>query len=238
MFHVAGWRGPLALATSTDMIHWTRQGELLPEGLRWTGPELKSGGSDNCVWLDLNATNPAERIKFLTCWMHVPAEQRPPGFHHSLHVSDGKTWSPAVATDSAADDYCSFFYNPFRSKWCFSIKHTQRRGRCRYYLESDDFLQGHGWSRAVYWTNADRLDQPEPAGRYPGAGDAPQLYSLNAVAYQSLLVGMHYIHRGPNNAVCNEGKFPKLIDFLGHARRRRCQPRLRRRRRTGVRRCA
>jgi len=219
MFYVAGWRGPLALATSTDMIHWTRQAELLPEGLRWTGPELKSGGSDNCVWLDLNATHPAERIKFLTCWMHVSAEERPPGFHHSLHVSDGKTWSPAVTTDSAADDYCSFFYNPFRSKWCFSIKHTERRGRCRYYLESDEFLQGTGWSRAAYWTNADRLDQPEPAGRYPGAGDAPQLYSLNAVAYESLLVGMHYIHRGPNNAICHQGKFPKLIDLeLGFSR--------------------
>ena len=226
MFYVAGWRGPLSLATSTDMVHWTRPGPglaggnaLLPQGLRWTGPELKTGGSDNCVWLDLNATNPAERIKFLTCWMHVPKEQRPPGFNHSLHVGDGRTWSAAVPTDTAADDYCSFFYNPFRQKWCFSIKHTERRGRCRYYLESGEFLQGADWSQAVYWTNADRLDLPEPAGRYPGAGDTPQLYSLNAVAYESLLVGLHYIHRGPKNEVCAAGKFPKLIDLeLGFSR--------------------
>lgn len=226
MFYVAGWRGPLSLATSTDLVHWTRPdlglaggNALLPQGLRWTGPQLTSSGSDDCVWLDLNAGDPAERIKFLTCWMHVPKEQRPPGFNHSLHVGDGRTWSAAVPTDMAADDYCSFFFNPFRQKWCFSIKRGGSRGRCRWYLERNDFLQGADWSKAVYWTNADRLDLPEPAGRYPGAGDRPQLYSLNAVAYESLMIGMHYIHRGPNNRVCAEGKFPKLIDLeLGFSR--------------------
>ncbi|HRH97698.1 MAG TPA: sialidase family protein, partial [Prosthecobacter sp.] len=77
MFYVAGWRGPLSLATSPDMKTWTRHGQLLPEGLRWTGPKLATGGSGNCVWLDLNAKSPAERIKYLTCLLHVPNEQRP-----------------------------------------------------------------------------------------------------------------------------------------------------------------
>ncbi|MEQ1861067.1 MAG: exo-alpha-sialidase [Chthoniobacteraceae bacterium] len=219
MFYVAGWRGPLSLATSADLKTWTRHGALLPEGLRWTGPELKSGGSDNCVWLDLNATKPAERIKFLTCWLHVPNEQRPQGFMHSMHVSDGKTWSDATPTSIAADDYCSFFYNPFRGKWVFSIKMGTARGRSRFYSESDDFLRGADWSKSVFWTSADRLDAPEPAERYPGAGDAPQLYSLNAVAYESVIVGMHYIHRGPKNEICEAGKFPKLTDLeLGFSR--------------------
>jgi predicted neuraminidase len=219
MFHVAGWRGPLSLATSTDLKTWTRHGPLLPEGLRWTGPKLATGGSDNCVWLDLNAKSPAERIKFLTCWLHVPKEQRPPGFNHSLHVSDLKTWSDAVPTSVAVDDYCSFFYNPFRQKWVFSIKKGTARGRSRYYLESDEFLKGADWDKGVFWTAADRLDAPEPPGRYPGAGETPQLYSLNAVAYESLMVGMHYIHRGPKNDICDAGKFPKLLDLeLGFSR--------------------
>jgi hypothetical protein len=219
MFYAAGWRGPLSLATSTDLKNWTRRGPLFGEGLRWTGPKLVTGGSDNCVWLDLNTTNLAERIKFLTCWAHVPKEQRAPGFNHSLCVGDGHTWSDAVPTDVAVDDYCSFFFNPFRQKWCFSIKRGTARGRSRYYLESDDFMKGTNWSKAVYWTNADRLDQPEPDGRYPGAGEPPQLYSLNAVAYESLMIGMHYIHRGPKNEICDKGKFPKLIDLeLGFSR--------------------
>lgn len=219
MFYVAGWRGPLSLATSPDMKTWKRQGELLPEGLRWTGPKLATGGSDNCVWLDLNAQNPAERIKYLTCWLHVPKEQRPQGFMHSLHVSDGKTFSDAVTTSIAADDYCSFFYNPFREKWVFSIKRGTSRGRSRYYYESDDFLKGADWGKSVFWTSSDKLDEPEPKDRYPGGGEQPQLYSLNAVAYESLMVGMHYIHRGPKNEICEKGKFPKLVDLeLGFSR--------------------
>lgn len=226
MFYVAGWRGPLSVATSTDMVNWERPdlglaggNALLPQGLKWTGPELKSGGSDNCVWLDLNATNPAERLKFLTCWMHVPKEDRPKGFFHSLHTSDGKTWSDAIPTSKASGDYSSFFYNPFRDKWCFSIKEHTSRGRSRYYLERDEFVKGADWDEAVFWTSTDKLDLPEPEGDYPGAGDAPQLYSLNAVAYESLMIGMHYIHSGPNNGICNKGKFPKLVDLeLGFSR--------------------
>ncbi len=225
MFYVAGWRGGLAMATSRDMIHWERPdlgltggNLLLPQGICWTGPQLKSGGSDNCVWLDLNATNTAERIKFMTCWMHVPKDKRPKGFNHSLHVSDGRVWSDGVPTGMASD-YCSFFFNPFRKVWVFSIKQDRSRGRCRYYSENADFLKGADWSKSVYWTNADQLDQPEPEGRYPGAGETPQLYSLNAVAYESLMVGMHYIHRGPNNGICDKGKFPKLVDLeLGFSR--------------------
>ena len=219
MFYVAGWRGPLSLATSPDMKTWTRKGQLLPEGLGWTGPKLATGGSDNCVWLDLNAQSPAERLKYITCWLHVPKEQRPQGFMHSLHVSDGKTFSDAVTTSIAADDYCSFFYNPFREKWVFSIKMGTSRGRSRYYYESDDFLKGADWGKGVFWTCTDKLDLPEPADRYPGGGEPAQLYSLNAVAYESLMIGMHYIHRGPNNGVCEKGKFPKLLDLeLGFSR--------------------
>ncbi|WP_395715935.1 sialidase family protein [Prosthecobacter sp.] len=219
MFYVAGWRGPLSLATSPDMKTWTRKGQLLNEGLRWTGPKLVTGGSDNCVWLDLNAKSPAEQIKYLTCWLHVPKEQRPQGFMHSLHVSDGKTFSDAVTTSIEADDYCSFFYNPFREKWVFSIKMGTSRGRSRYYYESDDFLKGADWKKSVFWTCTDKLDLPEPADRYPGGGEPAQLYSLNAVAYESLMVGMHYIHRGPNNGICDKGKFPKLVDLeLGFSR--------------------
>lgn len=225
MFYVAGWRGPLSLATSTDMIHWTRPdlglaggNALLPEGSRWTGAQLKTGGSDNCVWLDLNATKPSERLKFMTCWLHVPKEQRPPGFNHSLHVSDGRTWSDAAPT-GMADDYCSFFFNPFRQMWCYSIKQGGPRGRSRSYSENTDFLKGADWSKSVHWTHADRLDAPEPEGRYPGAGEASQLYSLNAVAYESVMIGMHYIHRGPKNDICDKGKFPKLLDLeLGFSR--------------------
>jgi len=231
LFYTAGWRGPLAMATSADLKTWTRPelglhggNLLLPVGPRWEGPEGRVSGSDNALWYDIGAEDPAERIKFLTCWMHVPREERPAGFLHSLQVSDGRTWSDPLPCPggSGVSDYGSFFPNPFRGKWVQSIKKNGPRGRCRHYLESDTFLGGADWTDAVYWTNADRLDRPEPAGSYPGylgEGDAPQLYSLAAVAYESLMIGMHQIHRGPNNRVCDEGGFPKLTDLeLGFSR--------------------
>ncbi|WP_009963924.1 hypothetical protein [Verrucomicrobium spinosum] len=225
MYYNAGWRGPLALATSTDMHRWQRPelglaggNTLLPNGLRWTGAALTTGGADNSVWFDLDA-KPEERVKYMTCWTQVPKDQRVTGVTHTLHVSDGaKKWSDGAPTGHA-DDYCSFFYNPFRQKWCYSIKRGGPRGRSRWYSENSDFMRGADWSAAVYWTNADRLDAPEPEGRYPGAGETPQLYGLNAVAYESLMVGVHYIHRGPKNEICDRGKFPKLIDLeLGFSR--------------------
>lgn len=225
MYYNAGWRGPLALATSTDMHRWQRPelglaggNTLLPNGLRWTGAALTTGGADNSVWFDLDA-KPEERVKYMTCWTQVPKDQRVTGVTHTLHVSDGaKKWSDGAPTGHA-DDYCSFFYNPFRQKWCYSIKRGGPRGRSRWYSENSDFMRGADWAGAVYWTNADRLDAPEPEGRYPGAGETPQLYGLNAVAYESLMVGVHYVHRGPKNEICDRGKFPKLIDLeLGFSR--------------------
>jgi len=229
MFYTAGWRGPLALATSPDMKSWTRpslglhgDNVLLPEGAAWGAGEGSTAGTDNALWYDTHATDPKERIKYLTCWSHVPTEQRVRGLTHSLQISDGVTWSKPVACSAPAGDYGSIFYNPFRSKWVQSIKRDGPRGRCRYYVESDRFLDGADWSRAVYWTNADRLDQPESAGGYAGhssSGDPPQLYSLAAVAYESLMIGMHQIHRGPKNEICAVGKFPKLTDLeLGFSR--------------------
>ncbi len=219
MYYTSGWRGGLALATSYDMINWNRpkgpfiENLLLLPGERWQGYELRTAGTDNCIWLDLEANNSKERIKFLTCWFHVPVDQRPAGFNHSLHTSfDGLNWSKAIPTGMAAD-YCSFFYNPFRKVWVFSIKQNRVRGRCRYYSEHRDFKNGADWSNAVYWTNSDKLDKPEPENNYPGAGELPQLYSLNAVAYESIMIGMHYIHRGPNNQKCEIGQFPKLTDL-------------------------
>ena len=208
MFYTAGWRGGLALATSRDLVHWTRPDLGFPAGGNLLLAAGKDAGGDNCAWLDLNAQRPEERIKFLTSQ----------GGHVLKTSADGRAWSQPVPTGKAGD-YCSFFFNPFRNVWAFSIKQNGPHGRCRFYSENADFFKGAAWSNSVYWVGADRLDQPEPASRYPGAGEPAQLYSLNAVAYESLLLGEFYIHRGPDNRVCEQGKFPKLTDLcLGFSR--------------------
>jgi hypothetical protein len=198
MFYTAGWRGGLAMAVSEDLLTWERPdlglaggNVILPQGPSWAG-------GDNAVWLDLGSRNPDERYKLLT-------DRQP----HTVHTSpDARLWTQGITTGKAGD-YCSFFYNPFRRKWVYSIKQGGPRGRSRYYAESSDFLKGAGWKDSVYWTNADRLDPPDPA-----IGDATQLYSLNAVAYESLILGQFYIHQGPDNAVCEKGKFPKITQLM------------------------
>jgi hypothetical protein len=50
-------------------------------------------------------------------------------------------------------------------------------------------------------------------------GDRTQLYNLDAIAYESLMLGVFTIHRGPSNTVAASEKRPKLTDLtLGFSR--------------------
>lgn len=202
MFYTAGWRGPLALATSPDLKTWTRPalGFIEDNLLRSRGNDA---GGDNSVWLDLASKD--ARIKFLT-------DRGRAG--HTLQTSaDGREWTEPVFTGPSGD-YCSFFFNPFRNVWVQSIKQGSKQGRNRWYHESADFLASADWSRSVFWVNADRLDEPDPQ-----IGKPAQLYSLNAVAYESLLLGEFQIHLGPDNKICDAGKFPKITELkIGFSR--------------------
>lgn len=210
MFYTAGWRGGLALATSKDLINWNRPDLCLVDQNIILPPGWLNAGGDNAVWLDSQTENADEKFKFLTDRGTHKKENR---MSHTLHISkNGRIWSQGLST-SRADDYCSFFYNPFRDKWVFSIK-KEGLGRARWYAESDDFLAGRNWDDAVFWVNADALDKPDPE-----VGDPAQLYSLNAVAYESIILGEFYIHLGPNNSIAHKGKFPKITELkLGFSR--------------------
>jgi hypothetical protein len=215
MFYDAGRAGALALATSQDLRHWDRPdvGGIGGNHLLPSGHGAEGAGRERTVWLDLNAP-PAERLKLMSTRFDPAVEpgETPYNMYHTLQTSaDGRIWSPQVRV-GPAEDYSSFFYNPFRKVWVFSLKAppgVPRRDRCRYYVERDDFMGAGDWSKdMVYWTNADRLDEPDPA-----IGDAAQLYCLNAVAYESILLGLFQIHLGPDNRICVEGKYPKMTEL-------------------------
>ena len=212
MWYTADWRGGLALATSRDAIHWERPNLGLAGGnlvLPRSSPQV---GGDNAVWLDTNAANPAERIKFITDRKPNTSDKRQSHYLSTI-AADGRVNGETAAGGAA--DYCSFFYNPFRRVWVYSIKREGGpRGRSRNYAESPVFLKAQAFESSVYWTNADRLDAPDPK-----IGDAPQLYSLSAIAYESILLGAFQIHLGPHNGICATGKFPKTtVIKLGFSR--------------------
>jgi len=108
MFYAAEWRGGLAMATSKDMIHWEQARLLLPPGPKWTGPELKTAETDNCVWLDTSTTNQAQPLKFLTaeCMCRQNNDRKDSIIHHrspptdTAGVTDNRPGWPTVIAPS------------------------------------------------------------------------------------------------------------------------------------------
>ena len=87
----------------------------------------------------------------------------------------------------------------------------------RYYHEHSDFFKGADWKyleddakdTVVFHTGADRLDPPDSV-----VGQKAQLYNLQAIGYESLMLGFHEIHLGPPNSACNKIGVPKITELM------------------------
>ena len=89
-------------------------------------------------------------------------------------------------------------------------KRDDWRLRSRRYWEHDDFLAGAKWEvgQPVIWCAADNQDLPDPE-----IGEPAQLYNQDAVAYESIMLGIFEIHLGPPNDVCKERGLPKITEL-------------------------
>jgi len=65
---------------------------------------------------------------------------------------------------------------------------------------------------SVYWANADDLDPPNPVGEFGQI--KPELYNLDAAAYESLMLGLFTIWTGPENHAVAERGLQKRCDVL------------------------
>ena len=206
MWYEAGWLGTMAYATSVDGIHWERP--ATPVHKEANGLLYSLRPDSTTVFLDHDAADPSERFKL---FLRGPGGSVSHGY--SMTSPDGIDWNPPVPTGELGDR-STMFYNPFRRKWVYSVRSSGRLrvpgGRARFYREHSDFLEGARWKDEdlVFWAKADRNDPPDPE-----IGDRAQLYNLDAVAYESLLLGFYQIHRGPNNTVCMEQGIPKITDL-------------------------
>lgn len=220
IWYHAGWFDGTAYAYSEDGIRWTRPDLDIERGTNRVLPRRDPYERDGVgVWLDQETSNPAERFKlFIYNRKHDPQEFRYASLHPGRTVSaggsiytspDGVHWTERGATGPCGDN-TNFYYNPFRKTWFYSIRTTSPRGRVRSYRECADFVKGAAWTAAdvIFYATADDEDLPEPALGYP-----TQLYNLDAVGYESLMLGVFAIHRGPPNEVCAQGGFPKITDL-------------------------
>lgn len=207
MWYHAGWFDGTAYATSGDGLHWRRPELDVEPGTNRVIAKREDFRRDGVsVWLDHEADDAAARFKM---FLYARSGKYPHG-GRLLTSPDGIHWTERGLTGPLGDN-TTFFYNPFRKRWVFSIR-SSHDGRTRDYWEHPDFLAAAAgrWvdRQPVYWIGADRLDRPDPE-----IGRQTQLYKVDAVGYESLMLGLLQIHYGPPNEVCRKGKFPKLTEL-------------------------
>ncbi|MEO6787448.1 MAG: glycosyl hydrolase family 32 [Chthoniobacteraceae bacterium] len=189
MWYMAGYGRQTAYATSRDGLHWEKPALDVRPG---TNVVQKDARDSSTVWLDLEESDPQRRFKM---WRSHSEDKR---FGLSLHFSaDGIHWNPRALRTGSCGDRTTVFWNPFRKVWVYSLRHGWGVPRARRYWEVKDLLASPQWSaitEPVMWTGADRLDPPRE-----DLGDAPQLYNLDGVAYESVMLGLFTIWRGDKN---------------------------------------
>lgn len=228
LYYMAGWFDGVALAISEDGMNWERpEFDVVPgTNLVLNVGDLRRDGVS--VWLDHDASDSAERFK-MYYWARKGAIgsklKKQGGF--ILTSRDGIHWDWRGETGETGDN-STMFYNPFRKVWAFTMRKFGRavppwagrhdwngrpRGRARSYWETDDLLSAVGeWSghEPVFWLGADKLDQRRP--NYP-EGRVPQIYKVDAVGYESLMIGLIQPHYGPPNNDCARLGVPKLTEL-------------------------
>ena len=219
IWYHAGWFDGIAYATSQDGIHWERPSLDVEPGtnrvlLRGEGYMRDGVG----VWLDHETADRNQRFKMFAFF-------RGPNDYFSGEIftsPDGIHWSDPVGTGPCGDN-TTIFYNPFRRVWVYSIRSSslsscsETLGRLRSYREHSNFLQSASWGKedVFFWCGTDGLDLPAP-----DLGYSTQLYNVDAAPYESLMIGLLAIWRGPPNDICYKGGFPKLTELCGVQPRR------------------
>jgi hypothetical protein len=193
------------LATSRDGIHWEKpEFDVVPGTNIVLRDEDGVNRNSSTVWLDHAETDPERRFKMFRVvkrsnFNRVRLSTSPDGIH----------WTYIGETDDVGDR-TTVFFNPFRNVWVYSLRTgTLDLGRCRGYAESAAPLPRGRWVThanygrgKTFWVGADTLD--------PDRGDLTlrreasrqadlvpsQLYNLDCVAYESVLLGMFSIWRG------------------------------------------
>jgi hypothetical protein len=189
----------MSLAESTDGVNWSRPNLT---GIPADANQLLDfgGGRDSStVWLDSDEADPQRRYK---AWVTVGS-----GNFRYYTSANGINWTfKELNPLRPPGDRSTMFYNPFRKVWVLSSRSSANlppapgRGtyasRTRNYYESPDLINWSPSSHAsAFWTGPDANDPG-----YPGwPKSRPELYNLDAIAYESLMVGFFsmYYERDP-----------------------------------------
>ncbi len=212
MWYMGGMMQATCYAESRDGVNWDKPALDVEPG---TNIVLKGHRDSSTVWLDHSESDPQKRFKLLYATVHP--EKR--FWQVVLRTSpDGIHWSDPVAASPRCGDRSTFFYNPFRKVWVLSLRNGGIP-RARNYREHSDLLKAFQWEEmeVVPWVGADRLDPRNPDPRFSDI--SPQLYNLDAVAYESIILGLFSVWQGPENPICAKLGIQKRNEvLLGYSR--------------------
>jgi hypothetical protein len=185
LWYMGGYGTNTCLAVSDDGLAWTRPSLDVRPG---TNIVLDTLARDsNTVWLDHDERDPAQRFKMAMYYdKSMELFSSPDGIHWRHRGRTGPT-----------GDRTTMFYDAFRRKWVFSIRDEDAVfGRMRRYWQTDDVFAGVTWraEEPPCWIASDSGD------RRRGDYDVrPQIYTLDAAAYESVLLGLFTMWRGETN---------------------------------------
>jgi hypothetical protein len=186
MWYMSGFVKATAYAVSQDGIHWEKPALDVTPGTNIVHTAERDSGT---VWLDQFEKDPARRFKMFLYRLGADTGKL------TVYFSpDGVHWGEQAAVSGPLGDRSTVFYNPFRSVWVYGIRdYVKDCGRIRLYSENADVLEAAKWRKgeAPFWVGADKLDPMRPDLNTPC-----ELYNLDAVAYESLMLGLFSIWRG------------------------------------------
>lgn len=173
------------------------------------------------VWLDKLETDPEKRYKLFN------VEKTRGGWQIVLKYSkDGIHWSAGEAQSGYVGDRTTAFYNPFLKRWVISLRYGNKlSGRSRAYLEHADPEMAVSLAHHIRNTVRDRnivfwFSPDDKELRHPEFPDVePAIYNFDAIAYESIILGLYAMWKGPENNVCDSLNIQKRNEIgLGYSR--------------------
>lgn len=212
--------GVTCYAESTDGINWTKPSLNVVAGTNIVRKGTVRDASS--VWIDKQTSDPSRRYK-----MFEVSGGAGKWAYHYLTSSDGKAWRDAQAASGSVADRSTVYYNPFRGVWAWSMRHNVRLKssdpytvRARDYMEHSDPAAGNKLAKAdlkAFWFGPWPNEQKHPV--YNNNDGSPGIYNHDAIAYESIMLGLFSVWQGPENDVCNrDGIIKRNQIMLGYSR--------------------
>ena len=210
LWYQADWLGDICYAESKD-------------GIRWEYPDLGIVTGTNRIfehdiidsWSvtpNYAAKNPYKDWKLHVSYPYTSKEWPPTTDDRLWESTDGIRFKPLGLAGRSGDRSTSY-YDPFRDLWVFSLR-SASLPRTRHYFASREF-----GGRKCRWSWPGDKSAPEShkslaePEAWLAATNLPnwQLYSFNAVAYESLMLGvMEILYNTPgDNGDCEKTGLPK-----------------------------